>query len=97
MFAQIWPTNTKDCLIINPDKTKNIINLNKISNIFFDYIKVLENAIEIHLLDSVWGTFIYMLDSKYKLFQNKKIYLYANRGYIAMFIDPIKLNNWIIL
>ena len=59
-------------------------------------IKVLENAIEIHLLDSVWGAFIYQLDAKYKLFQSKKIVLYAKRGYHKMFLSPVKLNNWII-
>ena len=74
-----------------------IINLNGISNIFFDIIKILENAIEIHLLDSVWGAFIYQLDAKYKLFHNKKIFLYAKRDYRKMFEEPIKLENWIII
>jgi hypothetical protein len=60
-------------------------------------IKVLVNAIEIHLLDSSWGAICYLLDAKYKLFQNKKIYLYANRGYSKMFIEPIKLDNWILI
>ena len=79
------------------DKNKKIVNLNGISNIFFDMIKVLENAIEIHLLDSVWGAFIYQLDAKYKLFQSKKIILYAKRGYQVMFLSPVKLDNWIII
>ena len=79
------------------DKNKKIVNLNGISNIFFDMIKVLENAIEIHLLDSVWGALIYQLDAKYKLFQSKKIILYAKRGYHAMFSVPIKLDNWEII
>jgi predicted RNase H-like HicB family nuclease len=57
----------------------------------------LENALEIHLLDSVWGAFIYQLDAKYNLFQNKKIFLYAKRGHIRMFKEPIKLKNWIII
>ena len=35
----------------------------------FDYIKIIENAQEIHLLDSVWGTLIYQLDAKYNLFK----------------------------
>jgi hypothetical protein len=83
-------------VIENYDKNKKIVNLNGISNIFFDMIKVLENAIEIHLLDSVWGAFIYQLDAKYRLFQSKKIILHAKRGYHAMFLNPIKLNNWII-
>ena len=83
--------------IDNYDQNMPIINLNGISNIFFDMIKVLENAIEIHLLDSVWGAFIYQLDAKYKLFQNKKIILYAKRDYSAMFLSPIKLDNWTII
>lgn len=84
-------------VIENYNKDYPIINLNNISNIFFDTIKILENAIEIHLLDSIWGAFIYQLDAKYKLFQNKKIILYAKRGYKKMFEEPIKLENWIIL
>ena len=83
--------------IINNENEINYINLNGISDIFFDYIKVLENAKEIHLLDSVWGAFIYLLDCKYKLFYNKKIYLYAKRYYAQMFIEPIKLDNWIFV
>lgn len=84
---------------IHEYNTENIpyINLNGISEIFFDYIKVLENSKEMHLLDSVWGAFIYLLDCKYKLFENKKIYLYPRRGYTSMFIEPIKLNNWIFI
>ena len=84
-------------VIENYDTDKQIVNLNGISEIFFDMIKVLENAIEIHLLDSIWGAFIYLLDGKYKLFQNKKIFLYANRGYNKMFTEPIKLDNWTII
>ena len=84
-------------VIDNYDKNKIIVNLNGISNIFFDYIKVLENANEIHLLDSMWGAFIYQLDAKYKLFRNKKIFLYAKRGYRKMFEEPIRLENWTII
>jgi hypothetical protein len=86
-------------VIENYDITQKIVNLNQISNIYFDYIKVLENAIEIHLLDSSWAAICYLLDAKYKLFQNKNIpiYLYAKRGYSQMFIDPVKLDNWNII
>ena len=79
------------------DESKTIINLNGISDTFFDMITVLENASEIHLLDSAWGAFIYQLDAKYKLFKNKKISLYADRGYKPMFTRPIQLDNWIII
>ena len=84
-------------IIKNYDKSKKIINLAEISNTFFDYIKVLENSIEIHLLDSVWGAIVYHLDCKYKLFQDKKIFLYTNRGHGEMFRKPIKLDNWKII
>mgnify|MGYP003972576709 CR=1 FL=1 len=84
-------------VIKNYDKNKKIVNLNKSSEIFFDMIKVLENSIEIHLLDSVWGAFVYLLDAKYRLFKNKKIFLYAKRGYKSMFEEPVKLNNWIFV
>jgi hypothetical protein len=84
-------------VIENYNQKYPIINLNGISNIFFDYIKVLENAIEIYLLDSVWGALVYQLDAKYKLFHNKKIVLYAKRGYRKMFEEPIKLDHWIII
>ena len=79
------------------DESKTIVNLNSISDTFFDMITVLENALEIHLLDSVWGAFIYQLDAKYKLFKNKKISLYANREYKLMFTKPVQLDNWIII
>ena len=81
------------------DITKKIVNLNQISNIYFDYIKVLENALEIHLLDSSWGALCYLLDAKYKLFQNRNIpiYLYSKRGYTQMFLEPVKLDNWNII
>jgi hypothetical protein len=86
-------------VIENYDTNTKIINLNQISSVYFDYIKVLENAIEIHLLDSSWAAICYLLDAKYKLFQNRNIpiYLYAKRGYSQMFIDPVKLDNWTII
>ncbi len=85
--------------VLETEKKPNInyINLNKISSVFFDFIKVLENSIEFHVIDSVWADLIYLLDCKYKLFQNKKIYLYAKRNYESMFTEPILLDNWIII
>ena len=75
------------------------INLNQKTNIYFDYIKILENSKEIHVIDSSWGIFIYLLDAKYKLFQNKNItiYLYPKRNYLRMFQDPVKLDNWVFV
>jgi len=71
--------------------------LNNITEIFFDMIKVLENSIEIHLIDSVWGALIYLLDAKHNLFKNKNIYLYAFRKHHKMFTEPVKLKNWKII
>jgi len=70
------------------------VNLNKISDTFLDHIKVLENSIEFHLLDSCWGALIYILDSKYGLFKDKNVFLYSKRGYTKMFSEPILLPNW---
>jgi len=75
----------------------SIVKLSEITTIFFDMIKVLENAKEIHVIDSVWASIIYHLNAKYNLFENKTIYLYAKRGYIKMFSEPIKLDNWILI
>ena len=38
------------------------VNLSRSTNIFFDYIKILERSREMHLLDSVWAVFVYLLD-----------------------------------
>jgi len=85
-------------LILNNNKNLGIkwVNLNNTTNIFFDYIKILENAKEIHLFDSVWASVIYLLDSKYGLFKHIPIKVYCLRGYQQMFTEPIKLKNWII-
>lgn len=85
-----------DVSIIENPHNFPTVNLDNISAVIFDFIKVLENAIEIHLLDSFWGVFIYLLDAKYKLFKDKKITLYVKRGYYTMFTEPVKLDNWII-
>jgi hypothetical protein len=75
----------------------NYVNLNKMSSIFFDYIKILENAKEIHLVDSIWAGICYSLDAKYGLFKNIKVYLYNKRDHRFMFENPFKLNNWEIV
>ena len=84
-------------VIENYDTSKNIVNLKKISDVYFDMITILQNSIEMHLLDSSWGAFVYLLDAKYSLFKNKKIFLYAKRGYVSMFTKPVLLNNWTII
>lgn len=78
------------------DTNYKSINLNMISNLMFDYIKIIENAKELHLLDSVWGAFCYILDAKYGLFKHINVYLHV-RSYAKMFKSPVLLSNWTIL
>ncbi len=73
-----------------------VVNLNQKSNTFFEYIKVIQNAKEIHLLDSIWAAVIYLLDAKYNLFRDKKINVHCKRGYTQMFTEPVTLPNWIV-
>jgi hypothetical protein len=84
---------------INNENNCILYKLDHTTNIFFDTIKVLENAYELHFLDSVWGCMCYLLDAKYSIFKNTniKIYLHAKRGYTLMFTEPIKLDNWTII
>jgi hypothetical protein len=86
-------------LIVN-NKNTNVksIYLDECSNTFFDMIKVLENAGELHLIDSVWGSFVYHLDAKYGLFKNIKVFLYLrSMHHIDMFTKPVTLDNWIMI
>lgn len=86
----------------------NYFNINgKVDNIF-SCIKILENAKELHLVDSVWACLCYLLDAKYRTFANKPIYLYPfsarsggcigieTKNYEVEVLEPIKLDNWII-
>lgn len=83
--------------IQNSNHGYNWVDLDKTTYTFFDYLKIIENAKEIHLLDSVWGALIYQIDAKYKLLNNIPIKVYCNRGYVQMFTEPVKLDNWEIL
>jgi hypothetical protein len=77
--------------------TSKLVDLNKSTNTFFDYIKILQNAKDIHVLDSVWGAFLYQVDSKYELFNHITISTYCLRGYSEMFLKPKTLTNWQII
>lgn len=74
----------------------NYVNVNKQSKVLFDYIKIFQNAIEIHLVDSVWACLFYQIDAKYGILENKIINVYCKRGHQNLFQYPVKLNNWII-
>ena len=103
-------TNGNDYILYHEDADRNIIldktkfnsnykwvDLNKSTYTFFDYIKVLENSKEIHLIDSVWAAIIYLLDSRYGLFSHIPIRVDCLRGYKPMFLEPIKLDNWVVV
>jgi hypothetical protein len=79
-------------------KDKKVIQLDKISNLFFDTIKLLENAKGIYCIDSVWSNFIYLLDIQYKVLQKRNIPIYVtcNRGYLFMYENP-RLSGWNLL
>lgn len=80
------------------DSNKSLsININKISESFFDCLKILENAKELHLIDSSWACLLYLFDTKYNIMNNKPVYLYAKRGYIEMFRSPKLCSNWILI
>lgn len=83
--------------IIKTNKNIVKVNLNQISNIFFDYIEVIEHATEIHLIDSSWAALIYLLEIKFNLFHNINIMLYAIKNHKEMFQKPKKLDNWIFV
>jgi len=82
------------------------INLNGYFNNIFESIKVLQHAKEIHLVDSIWASFCYLLDAKFKLLQNTTIYLYpfskrgggrcneACYGDVNYKLEPLSLSNW---
>lgn len=82
----------------------NAINLNGITNNVFDFIKIIENAKELHLVDSIWAITCYLLDAKYSIFKDKNVYLYAFKtrggGLMEKYGDkellPVHPNNWII-
>jgi hypothetical protein len=80
------------------------INLDGRVNNIFSYIKILQNSKELHLVDSTWASMCYLLDAKYQMFKNKKIFLYPYERSGGLLKDknqtnlnPINLRNWIIV
>lgn len=99
-YVLIHEDTKRDILIdkSNMSTSTKIINLDNISNILFDTIKLIENAKEIHCIDSIWLVFIYLLDAKYNLLGNKNIKVFAHclRGYV-FFVNNPHLSNWTIV
>lgn len=91
----------------NEDLTQrgDFINLNNITSNIFETIKVIENAKEIRLIDSIWASMIYLLDCKYNLFKDIKITIcsFTDRSGGLLpnnddnIIEPIHLPNWKII
>lgn len=83
------------------------VNLHGLAQNIFSSIKILEGAKEIHLVDSVWAAFCYLIDAKYKIFENIPVYIHPliNRfgGLIHSHqhpfqkLEPIHLPNWQII
>jgi hypothetical protein len=83
------------------ENTNDCINLDAITNNFFLYIKVLENAKELHLVDSSWASFCYLLDKRFNLFREKNILIYLypfNRhgGLMPSKDKFVEYKNWIL-
>jgi hypothetical protein len=86
------------------------IDLNGNALDMFNMIKILEHAKEMHFVDSVWASFCYILDARYGIFKNIKIYIYPfvrkerwggllKDTYYKheLKLEPMSLDNWTIV
>lgn len=104
IYNDIVNKNGKNYIVIHDDPSRNIninrnkintdlpiFNLNAYSNKIFDMIKVLENAKEIHLIESTYSIAIYLLQKKYNMFENIPIYFHTyvrNNRNMNIYIKP---------
>ena len=88
--------DSDECKIDLSGRKEKIIQLHGISPVFFDAVLLVQNAKEIHLIDSVWAAVCYSLDAKYRVLQSIPVYAYCYRGHEDMFTKPIRLKNWIL-
>lgn len=104
-FAQYAKTEPYICVhgnreagLIPPVSTDlPIVDLHESSPAFFDMLKVLMHAKEIHLIDSVWAAICYHIDASEGLLSHVPISVYCYRGYSRMFTEPMRLPNWTIV
>ena len=85
----------------------NYVNLTGLADNIFVTIKVLENAKELYLIDSVWASFCYLLDSKYGTFRERNTFIFLFRlmnrpggclpHYLVNELEPVSLKNWHII
>lgn len=90
-------TNPDLQLFVKPEEGVDIVELNQSSPMFFDYIRILQHAKAIHVIDSVWAAVCYMIDAKYGLLETVPIYVYCHRDFSRMFTEPVKRPNWTIV
>lgn len=90
-------TNPDLQLYVKPEAGVDIVELNQSSPMFFDYIRILQHAKAIHVIDSVWAAICYMIDAKYGMLETVPVYLYCHRGFHRMFTQPVHRPNWTIV
>jgi hypothetical protein len=90
-------TNPELELYVKPEEGVEIIELNQSTNIFFDYIRILQHAKAIHVIDSVWAAVCYMIDAKHGLLETVPVYVYCHRNFHRMFTEPVHRPNWNII
>lgn len=98
-YILIHEDNSRNLLI---DKSKiinkniPIINLDNKSKIFVDYTTIIKNAKEIHLIDSSWSVFIYLLSKN--IITNIPVLLnetyFKNNGRDTGIYKNPSFNNW---
>lgn len=80
-------------------KTDHLINLHLLSEKYFDVVKVIENATEVHLIENSFSLLVYFLQMTGRM---KKIPINfhsyvrkeeARKDFIKMYLNP-KLDNW---
>jgi len=91
---------------ISFEKKENIkyINLDGITDNPFSYVKIIENCEELHLVDSIWASLVYLLNFKVKSLKNKKTYIYWLGRYGGLMnsqadviLEPYNLNNFTLM
>lgn len=96
-----------DYILVHDDDIRNVrisntpsnikqFNLNQSTSTFFDFIQILTNAKEIHVIDSSWAAICYLLDGKLGLLKDIQVYVSCPRRYVDMFTKPLKLDNWTV-
>lgn len=65
-----------DVYSVLQEKKIKLVDLNGLFENPFVSIKILQNAKELHLSDSMWGSLCYLMECKYNLFKESKIFFY---------------------